>query len=86
MAFELKDGQGSLFRNNRKEQESHPDHTGTIKVAGVEYWLNGWVRETKNGQKYFSLSVKPKQARTLADPPPPSQERQTDPFNDEVPF
>lgn len=85
MAYELKDGQGSLFRNNRKEQESHPDHTGSIKIAGVEYWLNAWVKETKTGGKYFSLSVKPKRPRAAAAPEPATAAASPDP-NDEIPF
>jgi uncharacterized protein (DUF736 family) len=51
---------GALFRNTRKENEKHPDHTGSLNVGGVDYWISGWVRESKAGQKYFSLSVRPK--------------------------
>jgi uncharacterized protein (DUF736 family) len=52
---------GALFRNTKKETEQHPDHTGSLNVGGVDYWISGWVRESKSGQKYFSLSVRPKQ-------------------------
>jgi uncharacterized protein (DUF736 family) len=51
---------GALFRNTKKETEKHPDHTGSLNVGGVDYWLSAWVRESKAGQKYFSLSVRPK--------------------------
>ena len=27
---------GALFRNNRKEQDNHPDHTGSINIDGKE--------------------------------------------------
>ena len=54
---------GALFRNNRKEQDSQPDHTGSINVDGKEYFLNAWIKTSQNGNKFFSLSVKPKDAK-----------------------
>ena len=54
---------GALFRNNRKEQDSQPDHTGSINVEGKEYYLNAWIKTSQNGNKFFSLSVKPKDAK-----------------------
>ena len=51
---------GALFRNNRKEQDSHPDHTGSINIDGKEYYLNAWIKTSQSGNKFFSLSVKPK--------------------------
>jgi hypothetical protein len=63
MTFEIKDGRGSLFANNRKEADSHPDLTGTIKIDGTEYWLSAWKQESAKGVKYLSLSVKAKEAK-----------------------
>jgi uncharacterized protein (DUF736 family) len=57
---------GALFRNSRKEKDSHPDHQGTLNVGGVDYWISAWVKTSGKGQKYFSLSVKPKEAREAA--------------------
>lgn len=53
---------GVLFRNNRKEKDTHSDYNGSINVDGKEFWLNAWLNE-KDGKKYFSLSVKPKEAQ-----------------------
>lgn len=62
MAYEKKDMSGTLFRNERKETDKHPDWAGYIVIGGVEYWLNGWE---KNGSKglFFSLAAKPKEER-----------------------
>lgn len=84
MAFEQKDMTGSLFRNERKQADQHPDHQGSITVAGVQYWISGWVKQTKDGKKYFSLSVRPKEERQerRPEPEPPKQ----DEFDDDIPF
>ena len=52
---------GSLFKNDRKEEEKQPDMTGTINIDGVEYWISGWKRVSKAGSGFISLSVRPRQ-------------------------
>jgi uncharacterized protein (DUF736 family) len=53
---------GALFKNDKKEEENHPDYRGSINVKGTEFWLDAWIKESKAGRKYMSLSVKPKEA------------------------
>jgi hypothetical protein len=60
MAFEQKDNSGSLWVNDRKESDRHPDRTGTLVVEGKSFYLSGWLKKTKDGKPYLSLSVKPK--------------------------
>jgi len=57
---------GILGRNDRKTEINHPDFTGSINVEGTDFWLNGWVKERKDGSgKFFSLSVKRKDAKPV---------------------
>lgn len=58
MSYEMKEASGSLFKNDRKQSDSHPDYTGTLLLNGVKYRISGWVNETKSGQKYLGLKVK----------------------------
>lgn len=52
---------GALFKNDRRERDSHPEYNGSINIDGVEYWLSAWVKDGRKG-KFFSLSVKAKEA------------------------
>ena len=64
MAYEQKPNTGSLFKNDRKEQDSHPDYKGTALIDGLgECWLDAWLNTSANGTKYMSLKIKPKEAR-----------------------
>jgi hypothetical protein len=91
MSYEQRDNSGSLFRNDRKEQENHPDHTGSAKIGGREYYISAWVKEGRNGGKrFFSLSFKPKLASDRGSPPTggrndprPTVEPE---FDDKIPF
>lgn len=64
MAYEMKDNTGSLFKNDRREKDTHAHAKGTALIDGVEYWIDAWTNETKDGQKYQSLKFKAKEART----------------------
>lgn len=56
------ENRGALFKNDKKEQDNHPDYKGSINVAGIDYWLSAWLKTSdKTGKKFMSLSVKPKE-------------------------
>lgn len=62
MAYEMKPNTGSLFKNDRKEADAHPDYKGTALIDGLgECWLDAWINTANNGQKYMSLKIKRKE-------------------------
>ena len=37
---------GVLFKNDRKEKETHPDYKGSYTDAnGAEFWLSAWIKK-----------------------------------------
>lgn len=53
---------GVLFNNQAdKQTDKDRDYGGQINVDGQDYWLSGWIRTSKKGNKFLSLSVKPKE-------------------------
>ena len=60
MAYETKPNTGSLFKNDKREADTHPHYKGSAVINGVDYWLDSWINESKSGDKYMSLKFKPK--------------------------
>lgn len=80
---------GSLFKNDRKNTENHPDYTGTIVVNGQEYWLSAWLKDRPSGGKYMSLGLKPKDAPAQTRQAPtrqPEAGSYAEVLDDEIPF
>ncbi len=88
MAYEQKDNSGSLFKNQKKTTDNHPDRTGSALIDGVSYWVSGWVKQDKNGNPWMSLAFKRKEATAMqeaATPAPRVMPKRAD-MDDEIPF
>lgn len=64
MAYEMRELSGSLFINEKKEKETHPDVQGTCLIEGKRFYMSGWKKQTSQGVEWTSLSFK--SAETLA--------------------
>jgi hypothetical protein len=97
MAYEQRDNSGTIFVNDRKEKETHPDRSGTAMIDGVMYYVSGWIKEGAKG-KFLSLAFKRKddqpqaasitqQAQaTIRKPDPISSGLRRDDMDDSIPF
>ena len=59
---------GSIWKNEKKTTDKHPDFTGSLNVNGVEFWVSAWKR--KEGQSLkapaLSFAIKPKEEEAPA--------------------
>lgn len=88
--FTPKPGQGTLFKNKKKEKETHPDMTGYIIVPdgikpGDTLRIAAWSKTTMNGDKFLSLNAEKQQEQTqqASRPAPLAPASQS---NEEFPF
>lgn len=47
MAYEPKDGDISLFKNNDKKETKHPDYRGTALIEGKKFKIAMWIKGEK---------------------------------------
>jgi hypothetical protein len=78
---------GSIWRNEKKETDKHPDFTGSLNVDGKDYWVSAWKRKPDASERApalsFSVKLKdgaaPKQDSGARQPLKPE-------LDDEIPF
>ena len=78
MAFEMRELSGSLFKNEKKTEEKHPQMQGSCLIDGVEYYVSAWTKEGAKG-RWQSLAFKRKDAKPDAKPAPADDD-------DSIPF
>lgn len=69
---------GALFKNDKKEKDTHPDYKGPMNFNGQEGWLAAWLKKSKDGRTYMSLSWDPKDGEREA--------AKADDLDDSIPF
>ena len=48
-----RDGQGSLFVNDKKTSDKQPDYQGNVMVNGKKMQIAGWKKQSKSGNTLF---------------------------------
>ena len=78
---------GAISKNDRKTEDKHSDIKGQCEINGVEYWIDGWLNERKDGSgKFYRLKFEEKKAKPKSQPE--SRPESQDPFaglDDDIP-
>lgn len=82
MAYQMKDGSGTLFKVLEKKNEKGPDYTGDCMIGGEVYRMAAWIRESESGRKYMSFKFEPKEEPAAK--PAPKKARPVE--DEDVPF
>ena len=54
----MRAGQGSLFKNDQKTTDKHPNLKGRVMLPNGEVrWVSGWTKTNVAGEKWISLSI-----------------------------
>jgi len=79
---------GAVWRNDRKETDSHPDFKGSINVEGQEYWLSGWQKKPGDSDKspVVKFSIQKKEAQAPKDYGATEKTPPKDNGFDDIPF
>ena len=85
-SYTPKDNSGSLFKNTRREKETHPNMTGRVIIDGKSYYVSGWTKERDTGEKWISLSFKPVETREQADHNGGATRPLSEALDDTIPF
>lgn len=90
MAYEMRPGAFSLFKNDKKTKDTQPDWKGSIKLPnGEEFWFDAWTKKGNNGDFISGKIGNPKQGSGGTDQPaayrtfPPVGQA---PADDDIPF
>lgn len=58
MAYEKKPGDIAVFKNDRKEKDTHPDYTVTgLTLDGRPLKGALWLKEDRNGKKFMAGKI-----------------------------
>ena len=58
MAYEMKPGQGSAFKNDKKTEDWHPAYRGKVMLPdGSVHWLDISPKKTKAGDTWIAVKV-----------------------------
>lgn len=58
MAYEMRPGHGSFFKNDKKTTDKHPNLKGKVMLPNGEVrWVSAWSKRTAAGEPWISFNI-----------------------------
>ena len=94
MAYEKRNGDFVLFKNENRKTDKHPHATGELLLNGVTYELAAWAKPDRNGKTFWAGNAKVKGQRPVGrtqrdgdfDKPDADLKKPGVDFDDKIPF
>lgn len=88
---------GALFKNDKREKETHPHYKGNLEVKcpcceeNSQFWVSSWLKEAgpnakKPGETFMSLALTPKEEKKVGNKKISSGRPAEDFEDDDIPF
>lgn len=73
---------GSIWKNEDRKSDTHPQFKGSAEVNGVEYWVSGWLRKAGANPKAPAMSL----SFTAKEPKPAQAQANDFDSGEDIPF
>jgi len=80
---------GAIWKNDKREKDTHPHFKGDAEIDGVQYWVSAWKRDDGGNPKAPALkfSFTKKEAKwDEGNQPSSPQPAPADDFDDDIGF
>lgn len=79
---------GSIWKNEKKTTDSHPDFRGELNVNGQEFWVSAWKRKPDASDKApaLSFSIQPKEDSVKKPTTDTTSNKGFDDLDSDIPF
>ena len=67
MSYEMEEKTGTLFKNENKTEDKHPNYKGSFKLDGKVMDIALWRKEGKSGVPYLFVKVSDKKEKPAND-------------------
>lgn len=78
-----RNNRGALWKNDRREKDTHPQLQGQATIGGVEFWVSAWTSREGGNKPLVSMTFKEKDSQRT---PRDEYIKREEEFDSDLPF